>query len=229
MKNIKKQTIFLILFAGISFLAWQIPINQIVGSEQKFTLFETIAPIGGIILGPFLGAISALIVRLINITTSDASLDFLTLIRFLPMMLAAIYFGAKSKKLIIIPIVCIILFNLHPIGRQAWPYSMLWLIPIVAIFFKKRLISNSIGATFTAHAAGSVIFLYAFQLTPAIWLSLIPVVFLERGFFALGIFINYLAINNLLNYLMKKFDLPILKKLVNSDYLVSKKFIKNYS
>ncbi len=88
----------------------------------------------------------------------------------------------------------------------------------IYIFWFKNLFLNSLGATFTAHAVGSVIYLYAFGLTPAIWLALIPVVFLERGFFAVGIFASYLAMNTVLS------KISALEKFANKDYLINSKF-----
>ncbi len=189
----KKQIIFSIIFTALGLLAFQISVNKIVGSGQSFTLFEFLGPVGGMFLGPVLGGISAFAVRALNVILFHQKLDLLSLIRFLPAMLAAVYFGLKTKKTAIIFPICIALFLLNPIGRQAWAYSFIWLIPFVATFFKNKLILNSLGATFTAHAVGSVIFLYTFGLTPAIWMSLIPVVFIERGVFTLGIWASTLA------------------------------------
>ena len=127
---------------------------------------------------------------------------------------------ATKKTAIIFPI-CITLFLLNPIGRQAWMYSLIWLIPFVATFFKKKLILNSLGATFTAHAIGSVIFLYTFGLTPAIWIGLIPVVFIERGVFTLGIWTSCLVLNTVLDKLTNFKMVSFLKPLVNQNYLIS--------
>jgi hypothetical protein len=90
----------------------------------------------------------------------------------------------------------------------------------VATFYKKNLFLNSLGATFTSHAVGSVIYLYAFGLTPAIWLSLIPVVFLERGFFTVGIFISYFVMNTTLDKLSTLSFAKILVQFVNKDYVL---------
>jgi len=204
-----RKILFSIIFTILGLVAFQITVNKIVGSSQNFTLFEFLGPIGGMFLGPIFGAISVLLVRVLNIIFFHQQLDFLTVIRFLPMMLAAVYFGLKQKKTAIIFPICIALFLLNPIGRQAWMYSAIWLIPFVATFFKKKLILNSLGATFTAHAVGSVIFLYAFGLTPAIWIALIPVVFIERGVFTLGIWTSCLAFN-FINFTIKS----IIKKFI---------------
>ena len=209
----KRKFLFSIIFTILGLIAFQISINRIVGSSQSFTFFEFLGPIGGMFLGPILGAVSAFFVRALNIIIFHQTLDFLTIIRFLPTILAAIYFGLKQKKAAIIFPICIILFLLNPIGRQAWGYSLIWLIPFFATFGKKRLVLNSLGATFTAHAVGSVIFLYSFGLTPAIWMSLIPVVFIERGIFTIGIWLSCLTLNTVLNKLTNFKAAHFLKKM----------------
>jgi hypothetical protein len=143
--------------------------------------------------------------------------------------MASIYFGLKTKKTSIIFPVCIALFLLNPIGRQAWLYSMIWLIPFVASFFKKRLVLNSLGATFCAHAIGSVIFLYSFGLTPQIWIGLIPVVFIERGFFTAGIWLSCVAVNMVLDKLANFKITQFLRLAVSQDYLPSLKFLKFFA
>lgn len=194
-----KKILFSIIFTVLGLLVFSVKLSPIVGSGQSFTLFEFLAPIGGMFLGPVLGAVSAFFVRALNVVIFHQPLDWLTIIRFLPAMLAAAYFGLKTKKTAIIFPICIALFLINPIGRQAWAYSLIWLVPFMATFFKNKLILNSLGATFTAHAVGSVIFLYSFGLTPAVWMSLIPVVFIERGVFTVGIFLSCLAFNFVLD------------------------------
>ncbi len=225
----KRKILFSIIFIVLGLIAFQVSIDRIVGSNQNFTLFEFLGPIGGMFLGPVLGAISAFFVRALNLIIARQPLDFLTIIRFLPAMLAAAYFGLKQKKTAIIFPVCIILFLLNPIGRQAWMYPLIWLIPFIATFGKKRLIFNSLGATFCAHAVGSVIFLYSFGLTPAIWMALIPVVFMERGLFTLGIWLSCLVFNTVLDKLTNLKIVSSLKPLVNQNYLVSAKFFKQFA
>jgi hypothetical protein len=217
----KRKVLFLIIFTILGLAAFQISVNKIVGSGQSFTLFEFLGPLGGMFLGPTFGALSAFFVRALNVVIFHQKLDFLTIIRFLPTMLAAVYFGIKSKKTAIIFPICIALFLLNPIGRQAWPYSAIWLIPFFASFGKKKLILNSLGATFTAHAVGSVIFLYSFGLTPAIWMSLIPVVFIERGVFTMGIFISCFAFNFILDKITNFKFASFLKPFVKTELLLN--------
>lgn len=225
----KYKILFSIIFTILCLLAFQISISHIIGSNQNFTLFELLGPIGGMFLGPLLGAISVFFVRVFNIVIFHQPLDFLTVVRFLPMMLAAVYFGLKSKKTAIIFPICIALFLLNPIGRQAWMYSLIWLVPFIASFGKKRLILNSLGATFTAHAVGSIIFLYSFGLTPAIWLSLIPIVFIERGIFTIGIWTSCLVFNTVLDKLTDLKAIYFLKPLINKNYLISLNFFKQFA
>jgi len=225
----KRKILFAIIFTFLGLLTLRVSIDKIIGSDQNFTLFEFLGPIGGMFLGPILGAISAFFVYALNIFVFHKSLGFLSVALFLPPVLAAVYFGLKQKVTAIIFPICIILFILNPIGRQAWMYSLIWLIPFFATFLKKRLVFNSLGATFTAHAVGSVIFLYAFGLTPAIWMALIPVVFVERGLFTLGIWISCLLFNTALDRLTNLKSVQFLKPLVNQNYLVSTRFFKTFA
>lgn len=106
----KRKILFLVIFTFLGLAAFQISIDRIVGSNQNFTLFEFLGPIGGMFLGPVLGAASAFVVRALNVIIFRQSLDLLTIIRFLPTMLAAVYFGLKQKKTAIVFPVCIVLF-----------------------------------------------------------------------------------------------------------------------
>jgi hypothetical protein len=108
----RRKILFLIIFTILGLAAFQISISRIVGSSQSFTLFELLGPVGGMFLGPLMGAASAFFVRILNIIIFRQTLDFLTIVRFLPAILAAIYFGLNQKKTAIIFPVCIILFLL---------------------------------------------------------------------------------------------------------------------
>jgi hypothetical protein len=96
---------------------------------------------------------------------------------------------------VIIPLTCMALFILHPVGSQAWFYSMYWLIP-VALFAGKKLgyhsvFSTALSSTFIAHAIGSVMWLYTSNLTATSWIALIPRVAVERSVFAAGSTLTY--------------------------------------
>jgi hypothetical protein len=213
----------------LGFLALQIPVSKIIGAKQSFTFFDFFAPTTGMFLNCFPGAVSVLIVKMFDLVFIKKSFDLISLLRLLPLPLAAFYFGSKSKLKSLIALLSIFLFVIHPIGRSAWLYSLYWLIPVIASFFPRRLFLKSLGSTFTAHAMGSTIFLYTVGLTPQVWLSLIPVTFMERVGFSLGIYASYFIFNFTLNYLVKLLKLKSMRFLVEKQYLPSRYFLLKYA
>ena len=143
--------------------------------------------------------------KLINAIITGASLSIIDIIKLTPMMFAAYYFwknGARKledKITIMVPALAMIAFWLHPIGAQAWYYALYWTVPVIVKFLPDRLFLRSLGATFTAHAVGSVLFLYTIPTAPALWIGLIPIVAIERMLFALGISASYVLFTNVLN------------------------------
>ena len=104
---------------------------------------------------------------------------------------------------IIIPIVCIILFNLHPVGRHAFLYSWYWFIPITVYLLERKNIQitflKALQSTFIAHAIGSVIWLYRVPMSSTQWLDLIPLVAIERLTFACASTLLYVACKKITN------------------------------
>ena len=141
------------------------------------------------------------------------------------MLFAAYYFGkfAKKKEVVsaIIPLICIALFILHPIGRQVWFYSLYWLIPVLGKILPDKvpgkLLFRSFGATFTAHAIGSAIWIYTVPSTAGMWLSLIPITGYERLLFGLGIAGSYVVFTTVLDYAVDKWKLRIPTKVLFLD------------
>jgi hypothetical protein len=198
-----KLGIFLVLFSLVSLVLFNVKLFYIVGSESKyFTMFQFIGPIGGGLFSPFIGVLSVLLVELLANINSGIPLDALKLVQmFLPMAFAAYYFGAiknNQKLIFVLPVLGMLLFWLNPIGREAWGYPLLWLIPIVAGYFSKNLFARSLATTFQAHIIGSVAWLYATGMPAPLWWGLIPVVLFERTIFACGISATYIAFNTLL-------------------------------
>ena len=207
-----KKLAFILLFSALSLLFYQFNFSEIVGAESKayFTLFQFIGPIGGGIISPLGGALSVLVVEITNFFFTGKALDPIIIVRFLPMVFAALYFGSKRKASGFVALACMLLFWLHPIGNQAWFYALYWLIPLGATFYRHNLFARSLGATFTAHSIGSVAFLYAFNLPAEIWIGLIPIVAFERLMFAAGISVSYYAVNTVLNAFSSKVDFSFL-------------------
>ena len=80
------------------------------------------------------------------------------------------------------------------------------------------MLARALGATFSAHAVGGALWIYAFSLPAAVWQGLIPIVAIERSIFALGIAGTYLVFNNALDLLDRK-NILSARFLVNEKYL----------
>lgn len=200
----RQQIIFIAIFTILGLIALQIPFTNLLGSNVKFTLFDFFAPTAGAFLGTIPGVISVFLMQGINYMVHGSKFDIGGIIRLFPTLFAVAYFAKKRTFNVIIPVFCIIAFNLNPIGRSAWQYSMFWLIPITAHFFHKNLLARSLGATFTAHAVGGALWVWVFGLSKTIWLALIPQVILERSLMTAGIAISYVVLTNVLKAAAKK-------------------------
>lgn len=227
------QLAFFALYTALAAVASRINFSALVGAKnQFFTLFQFFGPIAGGILGPLFGPLSVLAASATGVLTSLASTgarpDTLTLLRLLPMVVAAWYFGSRKGSLsmklsLAVPAACIALFLLHPVGRQVWFYSLFWTIPILAALFHQRLFAKSLGATFTAHAVGGALWIWTVPMSPEAWVGLIPVVIYERLLFAAGIAASFVAATTLLSKLESR--LPWLE--IDKRYVLSPKLVQN--
>ncbi len=226
---LNKKIYFLALFTLSVLVGKNINFSAIIGTEnQFFTLYQLIGPIAGRFLGTTAGVISVLFAELISFLIKGKSFELINLLRLTPMLFGAYYFGTKKRlSSALIPAVCMALFILHPVGRKAWLYSTYWLIPILGRVLpnkvKGRLLLQSFGATFTAHAVGSVLFLYTVPMTSAAWLALIPIVALERFVFGLGVAGSYVVFNTALGYLTDKLSIPQTVLNIDKNYLLTKR------
>jgi len=135
-----KGILFLVIFSILVFAGDRINFSKLVGAEnQFFTLFQFFGPIAGFFLGPVVGVLSVLIAEVASKIYTHATWDYITVLRLLPMLFAAWYFGAKKDKLsFLVPIIAIILFAAHPVGRQVWYFSLFWTIPIILKFTPEK-------------------------------------------------------------------------------------------
>lgn len=208
-----KKILFLTLFTILGFLSLQIPFSKLAGSNISFTLFDFFAPVAGSFLGPIYGIISVFSVEIVNVYIKHTPMTTVSITRLFPLLFATLYFAMLSKKqntrwILLIPIVCILAFIIHPVGRSVWYYSLFWTIPVLAYFKKDNLFLRSLGATFTAHAVGGAAWIWALNLPAPVWNSLIPVVIAERLLFAAGISVSYLAVKYTLDFLVSRKILP---------------------
>lgn len=217
----KKNILFIAIFVIFGFIALQIPVAQVKGSGVKFTIYDAFAPVAGSFIGSIPGVIAVFFMQFFNFLAHGARIeDAGTIIRFFPTLFAACYFAKKGKFNLVIPAIAIAAFIIHPIGRNVWYFSLFWVIPIIAYFFRDRfLLARAFGATFTAHAVGSALWIWTFSLPAAVWDSLIPVVIVERLLFTFGIAGSFVLVNNLLCCLEKKYILN-LRFNIEQKYLV---------
>ena len=231
-----KRMIFLLLFVAGALVAARINFSTLVGStNQTLTMFQFFGPIAGAFLGGIFGIFTVLTSQILNNFLLGKEWTLITVLRLLPMLFAVFYFAYfhnkskyKTAVMIIIPIVAIVLFNLNPAGREAWYYSLFWLIPILAVVSEKlygKLFFRSFGATFTAHAIGTIIWVYTVPMTSAQWTALVPVTAYERFAFGLGIAVSFVVVNTLLDVVCDKLTIPSETLKVEPAYVLSKRML----
>lgn len=218
-----KRIAFIFLFFILALIGSKVNFSAVLGAEnQFFTLFQFFGPIAGSFLGPIFGVIAVLFSEIADFLIVGKEATWINLFRLLPMLLAVYYFGSKKKTLgVIVPLICIALFILHPIGRGAWFYSLYWLIPVIGAWLpekaKGKLLFKSFGATFTAHAIGSVLWLYTVPMEAGQWIALIPITAYERFLFGLGIAGSYILFNTVLDYILEKRKIELSNKILSLD------------
>ena len=222
----KKRIIFIGIFTLLVLIGKQVNFSPLVGADnQFFTLFQFFGPVAGAFLGPLFGVIAVAFAQLIDFFIVGKEATLINILRLSPMLFAAYYFGSKKKNLnIIVPLIAIGMFILHPVGREVWFFSLFWTIPIVAKLLPEKysngIIARSLGATFTAHAVGGAFWIWTIPMEAGQWVALIPIVIYERLLFAGGIAASYIAFNALLDKTLNKFKIK-----VPADVLrISKKF-----
>lgn len=207
----KIKIIFAVVFTLLGFLALEVKLTNLAGSKASFTLFDAFAPIAGTFLGGALGIVSVIVMKVINGFIHRADMvDIGFVIRLLPTLFAVLYFSSKRKSLLIVPLLAILSFNLNPVGRQVWFFSLFWTIPIMCHFFRERfLLVRALGATFSAHAVGGAIWVWTVPLSASVWIGLIPVVIIERSLFALGIAGSFVGVKSIIHFFITKYGVDL--------------------
>lgn len=185
------------IFTSISLLFLMIAgffkISPIIGSSYAyFSGINVLVPLMGLFGGLF-GSFFVLFVRSFIHFVIFKSVSLSSLAFIIPGFCASVYCASSSSLIrLFLPILCMGLFVMHPVGSCVMVYSLYWLIPIVLYFVpKKNIFLECLGSTFVAHAVGSVIWLYTVQMTPALWWGLIPIVAVERLSFAAAMTVVY--------------------------------------
>ena len=212
----KKSTWFVALAAGNSvlFLLSLLKIGAISGSIlSSFSFGNMVGPLFGLYLG--LPAALALYASRIFIKGAFLGSTILSpLSLYLPTMFASAYWARNSVVTrLLVPLACIVLFNVHSVGVQAFYYSFYWLIPVALYFVKeKNIFMHAVASTFIAHAVGSVLWLYWLPMQPAMFAALMPVVIIERFVMASGMVVVHTGVMYAKKYFSSAFTF---KKLVN--------------
>ena len=161
--------------------------------------------------GGILGSTAFFVMGMIIRVLTGSVLSFKILAYHIPGFFASAYWARQSKWLsIAVPVACMALFIVHPVGLLAAPYALYWLIPVgIALIKNKNIFMHSLSSTFIAHAVGSVIWLYATPMTPEFWYALIPLVAVERMVMACGMALAYNSIVYSMGVLRAHFFLPL--------------------
>ncbi len=205
----------------------KIKLQPIFGTPSRFSLLAMFAPIVPYFTGISWGFIAIFGARILQFIIGISTVkDLFSYLIFMPVFFGGIYFARlfkKEKGLVLIPIISIILFNLHPIGRVVWYYSMFWLIPIAITLLQPwirkltrlrdlpTIYIYALASTFIDHAVGSVMFLYYLNIPAIYWNMAIPYVPFERAIYAIGITIFYCFVKKSIESFSKVVPIEIVK------------------
>lgn len=166
----------------------------IIGSKMAFFAPAAILlPLAGA-FGGVAGSLGMLGMGLLVRSLFFGFMPMLFLAYHLPGFFASLYWATNSKLLRVLPVlVCAFLFLVHPIGTQCAWYSLFWLVPVFAAF-NSGLLSAALGSSFTAHAVGTVVWLYTGILSVSDFAVLAPVVIVERLMIAVAMALAYKCI-----------------------------------
>lgn len=189
----RKNTLISYISAfSLAHLVSFLKVNLILGSFcATFSAVNVILPLTGLWCG-MAGSTLVIGARLLfKVAMYKGTLPLSYLAFYVPGLCSAYYCATQSILFrFLLPLSCMVLFIMHPVGNQAWPYALYWLVPTSLYLFKKKSMPwDALGSTFVAHAVGSVIWIYTRESTPVLWMSLIPIVALERSLFAGGIIV----------------------------------------
>lgn len=200
------KVLFSLLFATLFIVLTKTKMFPVLGTEFNFSMGVMFGPALGGLLGVNLGVATILLSQLIGSAIGLYQIkNTLSLLVFAPILMGSIYFSRSfrgDRKLVAIPALCMVLFLLHPIGREVWYYSLFWLVPIVIMRYKDRIdgvlrhpiartYSYSIGTAFVDHSVGSVVYLWFLSIPAQFWIASIPLVIMERLIIALGITFSF--------------------------------------
>lgn len=164
-------------------------LSLLIGSSTSISLLHVVAPVGTSLFTGLHGllALTGIMVAHYAFPIIPLKIGLPTLAATLAWSLAinqrssVLYACARVVCTVALPLTCMALFIAHPTGNAAWAYSLYWLIPVgISVIASKHTLLLALQSTFIAHAVGSIIWLYTTDMTATMWLSLIPLVAIER-------------------------------------------------
>ena len=191
-----RNTLFTIFFMSVIKFSSLFKVSFILGSVKAFfSMTPMVQPLAGVWGGlTGTGLLFALGILLRIVFSGWKS--FILLSYHVPGFFASCALASRHWVLhVVLPLICMALFIAHPVGMGAFAYTIYWLVPVALYVANKELFFlRALSSTFIAHGVGSVIWIWCSPMTSSAWLALIPVVFVERVIFALGMTLIYQAV-----------------------------------
>lgn len=200
-KIIMKNYLLILVSTLIILLAKFLPFSFMVGSQAAFFSGSTTI---ALLLSRHLGLASFLLF-LISLQDFTVTKLFSFLLKRAPLLFAGwSYRKPNSIVSLIVPIICFVLFVVHPVGQQAWPYALYWIIPVaIAVSKSQHVFLLALSSVFIAHAVGSTVWIYTHQMEYEVWLGLMPLVLIERTLMALGVVVGEYVIDYVVFFALK--------------------------
>lgn len=194
-----KKITFLALFFVLALVSIKLSFIPLLGAEgQTVSSFHFIAPIAGGFLGTVPAILTVFAAEVADVIIWNKALTQTRILLLFPILVGVWFFSRhKRESGLLVTGAGIALWLLHPVGREAWFYSLLFIVPLVGGMMQ-NLVGRSFGAAYSAFVAGQVLWLYFMPTTAAEWVGWIPVVIIERTSFAIGIAASFVAMNTIL-------------------------------
>src|SRR5438445_5099413 len=140
-------------YAAMFRISGLLKVSFLLGSQMIwFSASNSVLPLAGAFGGVMGCGLVFLLRQLIHLAFfKTVSLSFLAFC--VPGFCASLYWATNHYLIrLLLPIACMGLFVIHPVGAQAFVYSLYWLIPVVLYFMPQRsLFLQALGSTFVAH------------------------------------------------------------------------------
>ncbi len=196
------------VWAALMAAAALLPAIPIIGTGSTFSISDCLVPLAGIFFGPITGAIAAGVGGFVSQLIAPHTVLFGPL-QFTIAMVGALGAGFAMQRKWIVPFAIITVFGLawylFPLGRDAWPTPLLYILGYIFIFIgwwigrkEDPLLSKNrarmslgifccaIAGIVVTQSIGNLWALIAFQLPREVWYSVLAIAPVQRVLFSLG-------------------------------------------